>query len=81
MSSRMLTTTDNPFDPHTQFDEWNAYDMGKGYHTLSYLARVANYSNDLSQVDRERVIDEAIDEIVELNVLGIYTVSEEPEIK
>ena len=81
MSSRMLTTTDNPFDPHTQFDEWNAYDMGKGYNTLSYLARVANYSNDLSQVDRERVIDEAIDEIVDLNVLGIYTVSEEPEIK
>lgn len=81
MSSRMLTTTDNPFDPHTQFDEWNAYDMGKGYHTLSYLARVASYSNDLSQVDRERVIDEAIDEIVELNVLGIYTVSEKSEIK
>lgn len=81
MSSRMLTTTDNPFDPHTQFDEWNAYDMGKGYYTLSYLARVANYSNDLSQVDRERVIDEAIDEIVELNVLGIYTVSEKSEIK
>lgn len=81
MSSRMLTTTDNPFDPHSQFDEWNAYDMGKGYHTLSYLARVANYSNDLSQVDRERVIDEAIDEIVELNVLGIYTVSEKSEIK
>lgn len=81
MSSRMLTTTDNPFDPHSQFDEWNAYDIRKGYNTLSYLARVANYSNDLSQVDRERVIDEAIDEIVDLNVLGIYTVSEEPEIK
>ncbi len=28
-----LTTVDNPYDPFTQWDEWYAYDEGKGYAT------------------------------------------------
>lgn len=67
-----LTTEDNPFNPHTQFDQWRAYDEQNGYNSCAYLARVAKSSDDLSPLDQAIDIEEAIDAIVELNVLGIY---------
>ena len=72
MTQSMITTTDNPYDPFTQFDDWNAFDTINGYNTLSYLARIVKTSNELSEEDEDIAIESAIDEIVELNVLGIY---------
>lgn len=68
----MLTTVDNPFDPFTQFDEWNAFDEEKGYYTCSYLARFAFTSSDLSDADQSLAVEEAINEIINSNPLGIY---------
>lgn len=68
----MLTTIDNPYDPFTQFDDWFAFDELKGYHSCSYLARIAKTSYELSEEEQSLAIEQAIDEIVELNVLGIY---------
>ena len=68
----MLTTLDNPYNPFTQFDEWFAFDESKGYHTCSYLDRVCVSSYDMSEKGQREAIQEAIDEIVQLNVLGIY---------
>lgn len=68
----MLTTADNPFDPFTQFDEWQMFDEAKGYNTCAYLARIAKTSDELSETDQNLAIQSAIDEIVRINVLGIY---------
>lgn len=68
----MLTTVDNPFNPFTQWDEWLAYDQNVGYNTPSFLARVAIVSDDLSEADVELAIQQAIDEIVQENVSGMY---------
>lgn len=68
----MLTTVDNPFDPFTDYEEWYAFDYASGYHTPSFLARVVITSDDLSEADQQLAINQAIDEIVEENVLGIY---------
>lgn len=75
----MLTTVDNPYDPFTQFDEWYAYDEGKGYHTTSYLARIVKSSDELSQEDEDLATDNAIDEIAKLNILGIYKKVTKPD--
>lgn len=72
MDEVMLTTIDNPYNPFTQFDEWFAFDESKGYYTCEYLARIARSSDELSPEDEALAINAAIDEIVELNVLGIY---------
>lgn len=77
MANHMLTTVDNPFDPFTQFDEWYAYDVAMGYHTSSFLARIVKSSDELSDADQDLAIEEAIDEIVRLNVLGLYRKVEE----
>lgn len=68
----MLTTIDNPFDPFTQFDAWHQFDTASGYHTAAFLARIVITSDELSEADQSLAIEQAIDEIVKENVLGIY---------
>jgi len=68
----MLTTSDNPFDPFVQFDEWKAFDEAQGYFTCAYLARIANVSESLTQEEYNTEISNAIDEIVRLNLTGNY---------
>ena len=72
MNDIMLTTIDNPFDPFTQWDEWKRFDEDMKYYTCEYLARIAKTSDDLSDADNESVIEDAINEIVSLNILGVY---------
>jgi hypothetical protein len=70
----MLTTIDNPFNPFTSFKEWLFYDISKGYNTPSYLARMSNYSHELSDADQVQAIADAIREIATENVNGLYRV-------
>jgi hypothetical protein len=68
----MLTTIDNPFDPFTQFERWQQFDEAQGYFTCSYLARIVKTSIELSEADEALAVEQAIDEIIDLNLLGIY---------
>ena len=68
----MLSTIDNPFDPFTQWDEWKRYDEDMKYFTCNYLARIVKTSDELSEADYKQAVENAIDEIIKLNVLGIY---------
>lgn len=72
MIRTMLTTTDNPHSPFDDFAAWYAYDVSSGYHTAAYLARIVQASHELSEKDYEVAILNAIDEIVDENILGIY---------
>lgn len=42
-----VTTEDNPFDPFTQFDDWDRFDQDKGYFTCNYIARIANLGRSM----------------------------------
>lgn len=68
----MLTTIDNPYSPYTQYRDWLAWDIQAGYHTNAYLARIARVSDALSPEQYEQAIDDAIDDILELNITGKY---------
>lgn len=70
--SVMLTTTDNPYDPFTHFDEWYQFDEAAGYHSSSLLSRVLVSSDELSRADQDLALERAIDEIVFENVLGLH---------
>ena len=72
MVQHMLTTVDNPYNPHTHYDEWYAFDLSHGYHTPSFLARILVTSENMSDADQDAAVEAAIDEIVSENVLGIY---------
>lgn len=72
MIQAMLTTFDNPHDPFNDYDSWYRWDEQAGYHTPSFLARIAKVSVETSLPDQERAIELAIDEIIKENVTGMY---------
>lgn len=67
-----LTTFDNPFNPFDDFNSWLMFDIEKGYDTCGRLARIANDSNDLTEIEQDEETERAIDEIIENDVLNIF---------
>ena len=76
MDEVMLTTEDNPFDPFTEFEDWNLFDTRNGYNTLAYIARVAVTSPNISVPNQHYAVKLAIDEILEYNLTGNYRLVE-----
>ena len=72
MDAVMLTTIDNPFDPFTEWDQWRRYDEDKKYYTCGYLARIAKTADDLTDEENVKEIERAIDEILSININGLY---------
>lgn len=75
----MLTTIDNPYNPFENFDEWYNYDITHGYNSCSYLARVANTSDSLTDEENEQEVTRAIDEILRYDPLNLFIKVEEKE--
>lgn len=72
MAATFVTTLDNPYDYFTQFDDWYAFDTQKGYDTCAYVARIALTSNEMSENDYIQAVNNAVDDIVRLNITGNY---------
>lgn len=73
MSHRVfVTTTDNPYDPSTDFINWFMFDEVHGYHTCALLARVSFTSSSLSDRTNTDLIEQAIDEIIRFNGSDLY---------
>ena len=68
----MLTTSDNPYNPFTDFTSWLLYDSEKGYNSCGYLARIAKLTEDMTQIEKNQEIERAIDEIIAINPLPIW---------
>lgn len=73
----MLTTTDNPYNPFTNFSEWYSCDewlarMENRPTCCAYLARISMVGEDISDQEYCQVMNDAIDEIVKLNLNGKF---------
>ena len=71
-SKAMITTTDNPYNPSTDFSQWYLYDVNNGYNTCDYLGRIVKDSEELSDEEREVENERAIDEIIKYDFMNIY---------
>ena len=68
-----LTTNDNPFDPFDEFENWLNFDSTVlGYNSSAYLARMFPDSDLYTEEEREAVLEDTIDKIIELDPLNIY---------
>lgn len=67
-----LTTFDNPFNPFTEFRKWFLFDIEKGYNTCSILGRIADYSDNLTQKEKDEALEMAIDSFIKHEPLGIF---------
>ena len=75
----MLSTTDNPFNPWTHYDQWFDWDTSRGYNTASYLATIVQIINANGRVSDDEALALAIDDILEFNITGNYVLVPEPK--
>lgn len=68
----MITTEDNPYDPRTDFGAWYTWDVVNGYHTCAYLARVLAETDDFPMAYNDRLVEQAVDEIIAVHAGGLY---------
>lgn len=73
----VLSTIDNPYNPFTNFDQWYSYDEMKARQEnrptcCSYLARIDASSDEVSEAEQIQTMNDAIDEIIALNLSGKF---------
>lgn len=70
-----ITTTDNPWNPQSNFDEWYKFDTDMGYFTPQRLAKTIEYlAKTLKTDDPELLTDMAMLEMVRIDPLKRYTI-------
>lgn len=67
-----ITTIDNPHDPFDDYPAWFNFDTRNGYNSASFLARLIVGTDDLGEAEYQRAIEDAIDEMIQENLLGLY---------
>jgi hypothetical protein len=67
-----LTTIDNPYSPFEQFSQWFLFDVERGYNSCAYLGRIARTSEGLSDEENIQMTNDAIDEILKYDPIGLY---------
>lgn len=71
MKILMATTTDNPFDPFTEYNAWRSYDRDYlGYNTESWVAAYSRSSPDDSFADSNDDNTKAVEKLIKLNPFG-----------
>ena len=71
----LLSTLDNPYNPHTEYSQWRRWDIDNGYDTESLIARMANFPEDIDYTDEVTVTlfsRRAIIDILENDMNNIY---------
>lgn len=81
MSDRILTTTDNKYDPFTEFDRWYALDMQLSElyqrpNCFQYVNRIMKTNPSMSEEEKEQAYNSALDEIIRYNLTGVYKIVE-----
>lgn len=66
-----LTTSDNPYNPITQYEDWYRYDaIEHDYDTSSYFDRISHVATELGDQLYIDDIENAIDEAVKYNLIS-----------
>ena len=68
----MLTTVDNPYNPFDDFTAWFSFDTEKGYNSCSLLMRIAQVSDEMTDVEENMEIERAINDIIKYDFRDVY---------
>jgi len=59
-----VTTTDNPYDPFTHWEQWLLFDANAGYNTCGRLASVSFLSDSMSPKEIYERIEQGIEQLM-----------------
>ena len=69
----MITTFDNPYNPFDEFNLWLMFDKEKGYNSCERMMRLANITEDMTQIEIDAECDRAMDRLIELDFTNTFT--------
>lgn len=67
-----LTTFDNPFNPFDDFNQWLSFDKDHGYDSSEKVMRLANLTDDMTDIEENLEIERVIDRLIALDFQNIY---------
>ena len=67
-----ITTTDNPYNPFDQFTLWDLFDKEKGYCSNQKVARLVNFTEDMTEQEMLAENERAIDLLISLDFTNTY---------
>lgn len=67
-----ITTFDNPYNPFEQFAQWDLYDKEQGYNSNQKVARLANFSDDMTEKEISEEYERAIDTLISIDFTNTY---------
>lgn len=73
MTEYWVTTTDNPYDPFTEWDKWYVADMQLGYNLPGYVMRdptLGSMPSDVPPAVWQRALEPVIDMICHFQLTG-----------
>lgn len=70
MNAIRLTTSDNPYDPFNEWQQWLNFDTVKGYHTCERLASITIVSDALSDEENEESIEQSMNELMKYGAIA-----------
>ncbi len=70
MTEVRVTTTDNPYDPFTHWDEWLLFDTTMGYYTCQRLASITIVSDQLSDEENRASVEDGIGQLVKYGAIS-----------
>lgn len=71
----MLSTSDNPYNPKTDYEKWRRWDVDNGYNTEEYLSRLTDVPDDVDMDDDitiSKLVNKAVQDILDNDDQGIY---------
>ena len=67
-----ITTFDNPYNPFEEFVLWDLFDKEKGHCSNQKVARLANFSDEMTEKEMIEENNRAIDRLIELDFTNTY---------
>lgn len=68
----MISTKDNPFDPFDDFEAWLMFDKEKGYNSSERVARLAHFTEDMTEEESDKEFERAMDRLIEIDPFDIF---------
>lgn len=67
-----VTTSDNPYDPFDNFTQWDLFDKEHGYCSNQKVARLVNFTEDMTEQEMLAENERAIDLLVSLDFTNTF---------
>ena len=67
-----VTTHDNPYNPFDNFTQWDLFDKEKGYCSNQKVARLVNFTDDMTEQEMLEENERAIDRLVALDCTNTF---------